>query len=251
MIRFDVFTVLPEVMSAYLDASILGKAQERGQLAVGIHNIRDFTTDRHRTTDDEPYGGGGGMVMKPEPVFAAVESVLADRAHTAPVILLTPQGRVFSHAIAQELAQHEQIGLICGRYEGVDERIRDHLATDEISIGDYVLTGGELPALILIDAVSRLVPGVLGDEQASCKDSHAYGLLEHPHYTRPAEFRGWHVPPVLRSGDHARIERWRRGRSLLRTQVRRPDLMRAVELDEQDRQLIEEAMQDEGGQTDE
>jgi tRNA (guanine37-N1)-methyltransferase len=251
MIRFDVFTVLPEVMSAYLEASILGRAQDAGRLSVNIHNLRDYTADRHRTTDDEPYGGGGGMVMKPEPVFAAVESVLEDRIKSTPVILLTPQGRVFSHTIAQELAEHEQIALLCGRYEGVDERIRNHLATDEISIGDYVLTGGELPALVLIDAVSRLVSGVLGDEHASQKDSHAYGFLEHPHYTRPSEFRGWQVPAVLRSGDHAQIDRWRRRQTLLRTQLRRPDLIRAAQLSEDDRQLLEEVLREEGGKLDE
>jgi tRNA (guanine37-N1)-methyltransferase len=251
MIRFDVFTVLPEVMSAYLDASILGRAQESGRLSVNVHNLRDYTTDRHRTTDDEPYGGGGGMVMKPEPVFTAVESVLANRIKSTPVILLTPQGRVFSHAVAQELTVHEHIALLCGRYEGIDERIRDHLATDEISIGDYVLTGGELPALVLIDAVSRLVPGVLGDERASQKDSHVYGLLEHPHYTRPSEFRGWQVPGVLRSGDHAHIDRWRRRQSLLRTQERRPDLMSAANLSDEDQQLLEEGLNDEGGKVNE
>jgi tRNA (guanine37-N1)-methyltransferase len=248
--RFDVFTVLPEVMSAYLDASILGKAQTSGHLSVHIHNIRDYTTDRHRTTDDEPYGGGGGMVMKPEPVFAAVESVLMEQLSNTPVILLTPQGRVFTQVVAHELAQHERIALLCGRYEGVDERIRLHLATDEISIGDYVLTGGELPALILIDAVGRLVPGVLGDAQASEKDSHSRGLLEHPHYTRPPEFRGWQVPPVLRSGDHAQIERWRLKQSLLRTYTRRQDLMAAINLSEKEQQIIKEALSEqdiEGG----
>jgi tRNA (guanine37-N1)-methyltransferase len=240
--RFDVFTVLPEVMLAYLDASILGKAQDSGRLSIGIHNFRDYTTDRHRTTDDEPYGGGGGMVMKPEPVFAAVESVLGEHIRKIPIILLTPQGRVFSQAIARELAQHERIALLCGRYEGVDERIRTYLATDEISIGDYVLTGGELPALILIDAISRLLPGVLGDAHASEKDSHSRGFLEHPHYTRPPEFRGWQVPAILRSGDHAQIERWRMKQSLLRTHSRRPDLMGSISLNEEQQQLLEQAL---------
>lgn len=242
--RFDVFTVLPEVMMAYLNTSILGKAQDAGRLSVGLHNLRDYTTDRHRTTDDEPYGGGGGMVVKPEPVFAAVESVLGDRLRTTPIILLTPQGRGFSQSIACELAQHDNIALICGRYEGVDERIRNHLATDEISIGDYVLTGGELPALILIDAVSRLVPGVLGDAHASEKDSYAHGYLEHPHYTRPPDFRGWSVPPILRSGDHGQIGRWRMKQSLLRTYLRRPDLMASLKLSEEEQQLLQEALSD-------
>jgi len=243
--RFDVFTLLPEVMEVYLRASVLGKAQEASRLEVCLHNIRDYTTDRHRTTDDEPYGGGGGMVMKPEPVFAAVESVLGERLNTTPVILLTPQGRMFTQTVARELAGRERLALICGRYEGVDERIRQHLATDEISIGDFVLTGGELPALVIIDAVSRLLPGVLGDEQATAKDSHAEGLLEHPHYTRPAVFRGWEVPEVLRSGDHARIAAWRRKMSLIRTRERRPDLFNRLELDANDRKLLEEL--EEGG----
>lgn len=240
--RFDVFSVLPEVMQAYLESSILGKAQESGRLSVGVHNLRDYTTDRHRTTDDEPYGGGGGMVMKPEPVFAAVESVLGDQMGETPIILLTPQGRVFSQSIARQLALQDRIALLCGRYEGVDERIREHLATDEISVGDYVITGGELPAMIVIDAVSRLVPGVLGNEHASEKDSHAQGLLEHPHYTRPPEFRGWEVPPILRSGDHARIDRWRKKQSLLRTQLRRPDLLEERSLSAEEKLLLKEAL---------
>lgn len=240
--RFDVFSVLPEVMQAYLESSILGKAQESGRLSVGVHNLRDYTTDRHRTTDDEPYGGGGGMVMKPEPVFAAVESVLGDQMGETPIILLTPQGRLFSQSIARQLALQDRIALLCGRYEGVDERIREHLATDEISVGDYVITGGELPAMIVIDAVSRLVPGVLGNEHASEKDSHAQGLLEHPHYTRPPEFRGWEVPPILRSGDHARIDRWRKKQSLLRTQLRRPDLLEERSLSAEEKLLLKEAL---------
>jgi len=243
--RFDVFTLLPEVMEVYLRASVLGKAQEASRLEVCLHNIRDYTTDRHRTTDDEPYGGGGGMVMKPEPVFAAVESVLGEQLKSTPIILLTPQGRMFNQTVARELAGCDRLALICGRYEGVDERIRQHLATDEISIGDFVLTGGELPALVIIDAVSRYLPGVLGDEEATAKDSHAEGLLEHPHYTRPAVFRGWEVPEVLRSGDHARIAAWRRKMSLIRTRERRPDLFNRLELDANDRKLLEEP--EEGG----
>lgn len=239
ILKFDVFTVLPEVMQAYLSASILGKAQEAGRLEILLHNIRDFTTDKHRTTDDEPYGGGGGMVMKPEPVFRAVEKVLGDQLGEVPVILLTPQGRVFDQSIALELSAIRHIVLLCGRYEGVDERIRQHLVTDELSIGDYVLTGGELPAMVVIDAVARLLPGVLGDEQAAEKDSHAEGILEHPHYTRPAEFRGWGVPEVLRSGDHARIERWRRMMSLRRTIERRPDLLESYPLSDDDRALLD------------
>ncbi len=237
--QVEVFTLIPEAMEAYLAAGVLGKAQERGLLDVRLHNIRDHTTDRHRTADDVPYGGGGGMIMKPEPIFAAVESVLEDQRGEMPIVLLSPQGRVFNQALAAELARHPALALICGRYEGVDERVREHLATDEISVGDYVLMGGELPALILIDAVARLLPGVLGDACASWRDSHADGFLEGPHYTRPARFRGWEVPEVLRSGDHARIAAWRREQSLKRTYERRPDLLEGASLDEKDRATLE------------
>jgi tRNA (guanine37-N1)-methyltransferase len=223
--RFDVFTLFPEMFSAYLDESILKRARDGGLLEVALHNIRDYTTDKHHTTDDEPYGGGGGMVMKPEPIFAAVESVLGSPP-SCPVILLTPQGRLFTQQVAVELAASTHLALLCGRYEGVDERVRQYLVTDEISLGDFVLTGGELPALAIIDAVARLIPGVLGDPEASQKDSHASGLLEYPHYTRPPEFRGWEVPEVLRSGNHAEIERWRQEQALKRTQERRPDLLK-------------------------
>lgn len=241
--RFDVFTLLPEVMQTYLEASVLGRAQQNGLIEIQLHNIRDHTDDRHHTTDDEPYGGGGGMVMKPEPIFTAVESVLGEALDQTPVVLMTPQGRVLNQGIARELATNSRLALICGRYEGVDERVREHLATDEISIGDYVLTGGELPALVLIDAVARLLPGVLGHEAAANQDSHSDNLLEYPHYTRPSEYRGWTVPDVLRSGDHARIERWRHEQALLRTRTRRPDL-----LDETDRQQrSSDAKDDEGG----
>jgi tRNA (guanine37-N1)-methyltransferase len=237
--RFDVFTLLPETFTPYLQASILQKAAERGLVKIALHNIRDWARDKHHTTDDTPYGGGGGMVMKPEPVFEAVESVLGPEPG-CPVILLTPQGRVFNHAVAEELVQHERIALLCGRYEGVDERIRERLVSDEISIGDYVLTGGELPALILIDAVSRLIPGVLGDPDGATDDSHASGLLEYPHYTRPPEFRGQAVPEVLLSGDHAKIEQWRREQSLLRTLKRRPDLLKSAALSGADVKFLRE-----------
>ncbi len=223
--KIDIFTLFPEVMIPYLSASILGRAQEAGLAEIGLHNIRDYATDRHAMTDDEPYGGGGGMVMKPEPLFEALESVLGNELSETRVVLLTPQGRVFTQAIARELAGLRGVALISGRYEGVDERVREHLADDELSIGDYVLTGGELPALVVTDAIVRLLPGALGDEAASTQDSHSEGLLEGPHYTRPADYRGWQVPEVLRSGDHARIAAWRRQQSLHRTKERRPDLL--------------------------
>lgn len=242
--QFEVFTLLPEVFPPYLESSILQRARQRGLIEVHVHNIRDYTHDKHHTTDDTPYGGGGGMVMKPEPVFEAVESVLGFTANPTqptpvPVILLTPQGRVFTQRLAEELSGYERIALLCGRYEGVDERIREHLVTDEISIGDYVLTGGELPALVVIDAVSRLLPGVLGDPTGAEDDSHSMGLLEYPHYTRPPEFRGWQVPEILLSGDHGKIEKWRREQSLTRTLTRRPDILEKADLSKEDQKIVE------------
>jgi tRNA (guanine37-N1)-methyltransferase len=245
--QFDVFTLLPEVFPSYLETSIIKRARERGLINVRVHNIRDYTHDKHHMTDDTPYGGGGGMVMKPEPVFEAIESILELKADQTPsglvsiipIILLTPQGRVFNQSIAQELSQHSRIVLLCGRYEGIDERIREHLVTDEISIGDYVLTGGELPALILIDAIARLLPEVLGDPSGAQDDSHAMGLLEYPHYTRPPEFRGWKAPDVLLSGDHAKIEKWRREQALLRTFNKRPDMLEKAELTKEDLKFVE------------
>jgi tRNA (guanine37-N1)-methyltransferase len=242
--QFEVFTLLPDVFPPYLESSILQRARQRGLLDVRVHNIRDYTHDRHHTTDDTPYGGGGGMVMKPEPVFEALESVLGPvspgtQPVSIPVILLTPQGRVFTQRVAEELSRYERIALLCGRYEGVDERIREHLVTDEISVGDYVLTGGELPALILIDAIARLIPEVLGDPTGAEDDSHSMGLLEYPHYTRPPEFRGWKVPDVLLSGDHAKIDKWRREQALARTLARRPDMLEKTELSEADKRFLE------------
>jgi tRNA (guanine37-N1)-methyltransferase len=241
--QFEVFTVLPEVFPPYLESSILKRAIERGMIDVRVHNIRDYTHDKHHTTDDTPYGGGGGMVMKPEPIFEAVESVMQRAADPSqhrpdPIILLSPQGRVFTQRLAEELSRHARIALICGRYEGVDERVREHLVTDEISVGDYVLTGGELPALTLIDALARLIPGVLGDPTGAEDDSHSMGLLEYPHYTKPSEFRGWKVPEVLASGDHGRIDRWRREQALLRTLAQRPDLLEKASLTEEDRKFL-------------
>jgi len=235
--RFDVFTLFPDVFTPYLETSILQRAQENQLVEVRLHNIRDWTTDRHHVCDDMPYGGGGGMVMKPEPIFTAVESVLGIPP-SCPVILLTPQGRVFTQTVANELSQHPHLGLLCGRYEGIDERVREHLVTDEISIGDYVLSGGELPALVLIDAITRLIPGALGDPEGAWDDSHATGLLEYPHYTRPPQFRQWRVPEILLSGDHAHIARWRRQQALLRTRLRRPDLLEKADLSESDRDFL-------------
>jgi tRNA (guanine37-N1)-methyltransferase len=249
--EFEVFTLLPEVFLPYLESSILKRASERGLIGVHLHNIREYTRDKHHVTDDTPYGGGGGMVMKPEPVFEAVESVLGqnplrtqpfdtaqDKGQPVPIILLTPQGRVFTQRVAEELSRHERIALICGRYEGVDERIRQHLVTDEISVGDYVLTGGELPAMILIDAVSRLIPGVLGDPTGAEDDSHSMGLLEYPHYTKPPEFRGWKVPEVLQSGNHAKIAQWRKEQALRRTLNKRPDMLEKAELTKEDLEFL-------------
>jgi len=222
----------------YLESSIIKRARQNGLLLVNVHNIRDHTYDKHHVTDDTPYGGGGGMIMKPEPVFEAVESILGPEP-ACPIIMLTPQGRVFTQAVADELSRYEKIALLCGRYEGMDERIREHLVTDEISIGDYVLTGGELPALILIDSISRLIPGVLGAPGGAAEDSHATGLLEHPHYTRPPEYRGWKVPEILLSGDHGKVNKWRREQSLLRTMKRRPELLDNADLSEKERAFLE------------
>ena len=244
--QFDVFTLLPEVFPPYLNSSILKRAQQNGHLSVNIHNIRDWTHDKHHVTDDNPYGGGGGMIMKPEPVFEAAEDILGTPPD-CPLILLTPQGRLFTQDVAQELTRNDRLALLCGRYEGLDERIRTHLVTDEISIGDYVLTGGELPAMILIDALTRLIPGVLGDENGAANDSHASGLLEGPHYTRPPEFRDWEVPAVLRSGDHAKVAQWRWKQALLRTFKRRPEMLKEIELTKKDREFLEELIQQSKG----
>ncbi len=235
--RFDVFTLFPGLIQPYLEESILQRARENGLLEVQVHDIRAWAPGKHHVTDEPPYGGGGGMVMKCEPVFAAVEAVLG-APPACPVILLSPQGRVFNQQAALELVRQPRLALLCGRYEGIDERIREHLVTDQISIGDYVLTGGELPALVLIDAVARLIPGVLGDPDGPFDDSHATGLLEYPHYTRPAEFRGWAVPEVLLSGNHAQIAAWRREQALLRTLHRRPDLLETAPLSEEDRRTL-------------
>jgi len=237
--RIDILTLFPGMFSGPLTESILKRAQEKGLLSLHLHNIRDYTSDKHHTTDDAPYGGGGGMVMLVEPLVRAVEDVRgADQG--APVILLTPQGRVFTQRVAYELAAHERLILICGRYEGVDERVRELVVTDEISIGDYVLTGGELAAMVIVDAVTRLIPGVLGARWGAEEDSHAMGLLEYPHYTRPPVFRGLAVPDVLLSGDHQAVARWRRREAIRRTWERRPDLLLTADLSEEERWFLAE-----------
>ena len=239
--RFDIFTLFPGIFEGFLGEGILHRAMDAGLVEIVLHNIRDHTTDRHHTVDDYPYGGGGGMVMKPEPIFAAVEAVLGEDLAKGemPIILLSPQGRPFTQKVAWELAKRPRLVLISGRYEGVDERVRQHLATDEISIGDYVLSGGEVPAMVLVEAIARLIPGVLGEETAPFEDSHSQGLLEYPHYTRPASFRGWEVPEALLSGDHARITRWRREEMLRRTLERRPELLEKATLTPKDREFLE------------
>jgi len=242
------------MFSGPFEYSIIKRAVEQGLVNINIHNIRDYTHDRHHTTDDYAYGGGAGMIMKPEPIFEAVETVMSQVTDLAEkkysIILMTPQGRLFTQAVAAELSKYDWLLLICGRYEGVDERVREHLVTDEISIGDYVLTGGELPAMVITDAVVRLIPGVLGSGESLLYESHSSGLLEYPQYTRPEVFRGWEVPEILRSGNHAAIARWRREQSILRTARRRPDLLAKANLTEEERrrltELLGETLQDQG-----
>ncbi len=236
--HFDILTLFPGIFAGAFEESILKRAREAGLVTMALHNIRDYAAGRHRVTDDTPYGGGGGMIMKPEPIFAAVEAVLGEQRATTPILLLTPEGRLFNQAVARELSRHRRLLLICGRYEGVDERVHQYLATDQISIGDYVLSGGEIPAMVIIDAVTRLIPGVLGDPSATFEDSHAEGLLEYPHYTRPPIFRGYGVPEVLLSGHHAEITRWRRRQALRRTWERRPDLLQTARLTEEDQAYL-------------
>ncbi len=274
MLHFDIFTLFPGMFAGIFDDSILKRAREAGIIGIAVHNIRDYALGRHRVTDDTPYGGGGGMVMKPEPIFRAVETVLSHPAGWSltsaravgeeeteasgkviapgedgvaegvrlpadvPIILLSPQGRTFTQAVAQELAGYRRIALICGRYEGVDERVRTGLVTDEISIGDFVISGGELAAAIIVDAVTRLLPGALGCAIAAYEDSFATGLLEYPQYTRPSVFRGQGIPDILTSGDHARVARWRREQALRRTWERRPDLLRSAPLSAADREFL-------------
>jgi tRNA (guanine37-N1)-methyltransferase len=238
--RIDVVTLFPAMFEGPMTESMLWKARDRGLLDLRFVQIRDFTTDRHRTADDTPYGGGGGMIMKPEPVMSAIEAALDGAPQGTPVLLMTPQGRVFSHQIATELAQHDRIVVVCGRYEGIDDRVRQLIITDELSIGDYVLTGGELAAMVVIDAVIRHIPGVLGAEGGAERESHADGILEGPHFTRPSVFRGLKVPDVLVEGHHARVARWRRKEGLRRTWYKRPDLLFKATLTEEERYWLAE-----------
>jgi len=236
--HFDVFSLFPSIFQSYFEISIIQKAIENDLIKVNLHNIRDWTFDKHHVTDDTPYGGGGGMVMKAEPIFAAVEDVLG-KDPNIPIILMSPQGKPFTTQIAMEMAKIPRIAILCGRYEGIDERVVEHLVTDQISIGDFVVTGGELPALMLIDAVARFIPGVLGDPEGAINDSFGDGLLEYPQYTRPETFREWKVPEVLLSGHHAKIEEWRREQSLIRTYFLRPDLLLKANLTKNDIQFLE------------
>jgi len=241
-VRIDILTLFPQMFHSPFSCGIFQRAIDRELVEVNLHDIRDYTHDKHHTVDDYAYGGGAGMVLKPEPIFEAVESVKSDIKEGAdglPIILLTPQGRLFSQQMAQELSRYKHLILICGRYEGVDERVREHLITDEISIGDYVLGGGELAAMVVVDAVVRLLPGVLGSETSPLDDSHSSGLLEYPQYTRPPEFRGWSVPEVLLSGNHAQIAKWRREQVILRTLERRPELLDKADLCAEERQLAD------------
>jgi len=240
-LRIDILTLFPQMFTEPFNSSIFQRALANGLVEVNTYNIRDYTHDKHHVVDDSPYGGGAGMVMKPEPVFEAVESIKQSidiEGKELPVILLTPQGKPFTQAVAQELAQQPHIILVCGHYEGVDERVHEYLATDEISIGDYVLSGGEPAAIVVTDAIVRLLPGVLGSEDSAKDDSHSNGLLEYPQYTRPAQFREWQVPEILLSGNHGQIDEWRRRQSIMRTLKRRPELLQKAELSDTEKQYI-------------
>lgn len=236
MLRIDIITIFPEMFRGPFDVSILKKAQDRGFVEIKVHNLRDFTEDKHRTVDDYPYGGGSGMVMKPEPIFKAVRTLRKEKSE---VILLSPSGDLFNQKIAEELSKKDHLILICGRYEGVDERVKK-IITREISIGDYVLTGGEIPAMVLVDAIVRLIPGVLGDPNSLKEESFQWGILEYPQYTHPREFEGMEVPEILLSGNHKEIRRWRRKEALRKTFLKRPDLLGKVELTQEDLELLEE-----------
>lgn len=236
--RIDILTLFPEMFQGVLGSSILGKAAEKEIVSFHVTNFRDYSESKHGTVDDTPYGGGGGMVLKPDPLFRAVEAVVGEAKPR--VILMCPQGKPYNQQIAEELSREQHLVFLCGHYEGYDERIREHLVTDEISIGDYVLTGGELGAMVVVDSIVRLLPGALGNQSSAVTDSFSTGLLEYPHYTRPAEFRGWKVPDILLSGHHANIERWRLKESLRRTLARRPELLERIELTEEMKKLLRE-----------
>jgi tRNA (guanine37-N1)-methyltransferase len=238
--KFDVVTIFPRMVRAGVAEGVVGRGIERGLLEVRVHDLRDYATDRHRTVDDVPYGGGPGMVMKPEPLARAVRDIRETRGNPQAVVLLSPTGRTFTQAEAGRLSRLQHVVLLCGRYEGMDDRVRTAVATDEISIGDYVLSGGELAALVVVDAVSRLVAGVVGDEQSVAEDSFSRGLLDYPHYTRPSEFEGHRVPDVLLSGHHAEVRRWRKRAALVRTLERRPELIDTAALDDEERELLHE-----------
>lgn len=240
--KVDILTLFPGMFTGPLQESILKRAQAKEQLRVNVHNLRQWTTDKHHTADDRPFGGGPGMVMKPEPIFAGVESL--QLPPQARVILTSPRGHRFSQSMAMELSQCEHLVLICGHYEGIDERVAEHIATDVLSIGDFVLTGGELPALVMLDAVVRLLPDVLGNQDSAAQDSFMDHLLDCAHYTRPAVFRGWSVPPVLMSGDHAAIARWRRRDQLHTTRTYRPDLLAQAPLSVADQRLLQQKVDD-------
>ena len=240
--RIDILTLFPQVFDGLLSWSVIGRARERHVVDVRLHDIRACTHDRHHVVDDYPYGGGPGMVLKPEPIFETVEVVKQELGlSSVPTILLSPQGRLLDQRIARQLASYHQLILICGHYEGVDERVAEHLADDEISIGDYLLSGGEVAAMVVVDCLVRLLPGALGSETSLVEDSHIGGLLEYPQYTRPAVYRGWEVPSVLLSGNHSQIARWRRQQRLLRTAKRRPDLVERAMLSKEDERLLSEA----------
>ncbi|MBP1968123.1 tRNA (guanine37-N1)-methyltransferase [Virgibacillus natechei] len=243
--HIDILTLFPEMVSGVLDASILKKAQDKEKFSYNLVNFRDYTENKHQKVDDYPYGGGAGMVLTPQPVFDAVEAITKDKGTKARIILMSPQGEPYTQQKAEELAKEDSLVIICGHYEGYDERIREHLATDELSIGDYVLTGGELGAMVIADSVVRLLPDVLGNTESASKDSFSTGLLEHPHYTRPADFRGMTVPEVLLSGNHARIDEWRISQSLKRTYDRRKDLINKLSLTEKQHKLLNEIEENE------
>jgi len=246
--RFDIVTIFPAMIEQAVAAGIVGRAIERGTLDVKVRDLRDFTTDRHRVVDDMPYGGGPGMVLKPEPIFRTLDAIEAERGRPITVVLTSPQGTRFTQAEAQRVSRLAHVVLLCGRYEGVDERVRARV-TEEISIGDYVLSGGELPALVVLDTVARFVPGVVGDDQSVAEDSFSRGLLDFPHYTRPAEVGTDRVPEVLLSGNHAEIRRWRKRESLARTLTRRPDLLEKASLDDEERRILAELQEAKHGRT--